>query len=207
MTVDELFKLDDKGYPQVTAVAMTLEPLRNILKKNNLLYGYKSHMQSTELAYVYFYCNKDLYVAYNNRQRPLAIKRRLQLPDDWQPSEEVKYAIDMLVQDSETVPEKAVRVLKETLYQFIDVLDSIGKRNSEKLNSLSNIKTDTLNPIDEQMRKETLQTLFEDLEKTIKLNTLLPKALDEIEKLEQKVKKQEITDKAVGSKVISKYER
>jgi hypothetical protein len=113
----------------------------------------------------------------------------------------------MLVQDSETVPEKAVRVLKETLYQFIDVLDSIGKRNSEKLNSLSSIKTDTLNPIDEQMRKETLQTLFEDLEKTIKLNTLLPKALDEIEKLEQKVKKQEITDKAVGSKVISKYER
>jgi hypothetical protein len=206
MQVNDIFDIDEKGLPVLKPIARTIRSFANVIKKNNKKHGYQTDINDKELAFIYYYCNKNMFNGYLAKQRFRTIVRRLGLPDNWEADEEVTIAINDLLDDSETSVEKSLRVVQESLLRFVDVLDEIGSRNDARLNELRNIPPSSLDATQEVQRKLILSELEVDLGKLLDYQIKLPKAIDQIEILEAKVKKQVSTDKNVGKKTSNKWE-
>lgn len=110
----KLFEIDQETrLPVATAEARTIKSFNEILKRlrksDGDSDGRKKKRNEQELAYVYFQkCYDSRFKLLNKEEREVVIKKLIGLPDDWQPDELIKQAIEDYAVTQETPSLKLV---------------------------------------------------------------------------------------------------
>lgn len=208
--IEEYFTLDDEGFPIMKPIIKTIKYFKNIIEADKGSKGdhdgRKKLKATKEIAFIYFYCNKDLLIGYSKRIRIEKCKSLAGLEKNYELTPEVQFAINELIDDLETPTQKSVRVFYQTLLNFVDVMDIVGNRNTAMLDYLKSVTITSLTEDELKLYKSYMSTLEDDLGKTLKYNTDLPKAIEQVQMLEMKLKKEVVDQKNAGKKTSNKWE-
>lgn len=132
-----------------------------------------------EFAYIYFiYDHRSPYAIYPVEEREVRVKKDLKL-DDWQVDDVVQKAIDRYLEMSSTPAVRTLTAIRDGLITSSKLIDTLRVRIDEAL-SMGDI--DDIDPI-----VRSVQRMLEIAEK-------LPKAIENISALEEKIKREETTD-------------
>jgi len=132
-----------------------------------------------EFGYIYFvYDHRSPYIIYPVEERTTRVRADLKLVD-WEVDSYVKAAIDKYLEMSSTPEVKTLTSIREGLLTSSKVIDTLRIRIED---ALKDVDMEDIDPI-----VRSVQRMLEIAEK-------LPKAIDNISTLEDKIKRQETTD-------------
>ncbi len=130
-----------------------------------------------EFAYIYYmYDYKSPYMNVSEVDRHSQISKSLNFSLDWKPDEDIKAAIDQYNNFQETPSIKALKSTKEALLNASKVIDVMNQQVSTAM-------------ADEDNRD--MVTAIETLDKLLSLSDKLPKTINTIVTLEEKVQKEQ----------------
>ena len=152
-----------------------------------------------ELAYVYFMVSyKSPYGIYHPQERSERIKGELNLSEDWRPDNDVKAAMDKYNALQITPAMKSLISIKESLLTSSRVIDALRERIEVAL---------SLTDGEQQEDGMDISDVVKSVGQLISLAESLPKAIDSIESLEDKVKKEQTNDRKIkGGGTTSLFE-
>lgn len=150
-----------------------------------------------ELAYIYFvYDYKSPYFIYPETERKMRVRKDLELEPGWMEDSEMKQAIAKYVSFLDTPTIKSLIAIREGLLSSAKVIDALRMRIDDALNEATD--DDAEDPVD-------IGSVVKSVTQLIELSEKLPKAIDTISDLEEKVKKEQSNDSRIkggGSKGI-----
>lgn len=150
-----------------------------------------------ELAYIYFvYDYKSPYFIYPETERKMRVRKDLELEPGWMEDSEMKQAIAKYVSFLDTPAIKSLIAIREGLLSSAKVIDALRMRIDDALNEATD--DDAEDPVD-------IGSVVKSVTQLIELSEKLPKAIDTISDLEEKVKKEQSNDSRIkggGSKGI-----
>ena len=133
-----------------------------------------------EFGYIYFnYDHKSPYYIYPEDERHLRVSTDTGLGDDYQPDDKVKIAIKKYLELSRTPTVKSLASIREGLLTSSRLIDSLRQRIDDALTDPD------LEDIDPVVRSVT---------RMLEISEKLPKAIENITTLEEKIKKEESND-------------
>jgi hypothetical protein len=129
-----------------------------------------------EFAYIYFmYDYKSPYMNISDVDRHPQISKSLKFSEDWQPDQDIKEAIDQYLSFQES---PSIKVLKSTKNALINASKVIDVMNETVANALKEEDRDMVSAIDT-------------IDKLLSLTDKLPKTINTIVTLEEKVQKEQ----------------
>jgi len=133
-----------------------------------------------EFSFVYFnYDHKSPYYIYPEEERKLRVSRDTGLGDTYEPDVKVTSAIEKYLELSKTPTIKSLTSIREGLLTSSRLIDTLRERIDDAL------ADPDLEDIDPVVRSVT---------RMLEISEKLPKAIENITALEEKVKKEESTD-------------
>lgn len=154
--------------------------------------GRKKSMATKELAYVHFitYYNSEFVTSVSEEERVKAIKKHLDLPDDWKPDEIIELACMTYNELTSTPSMDALREARESLFSANRVIRLLRKRLETKLQELDSQMTGDSEEEMEKKMTELADKTVKDYEKIVSIADKMPNSLDTMNKLEERVKKE-----------------
>jgi hypothetical protein len=129
-----------------------------------------------ELSFIYYmYDYKSPYMNVSDIDRLIQIKKSLKFDATWEPDEDLKEAVEQYNKFQETPSIKALKSTKEALLNASRVIDIMNEQVAESLHEDS----------------RDMVTAVEMLEKLLTLAEKLPKTINTIVTLEEKVQKEQ----------------
>jgi hypothetical protein len=186
---------------------MNYTSFKELLKRSNKVYGNGNAMFEKELAFIFFFCGNEYYSGHPDTYRTNKIKIKVGLDDKWTVHPHVQDCINDIKEDGESIIQKTVRIIKEQLYCFITVMEGISRENSMALELMNNVDTANETSAQRLLREQSLERMEASMSKVFKYITDLPKALDQIESIETRLRKETSNDKNIGQRKTHKYEK
>jgi hypothetical protein len=163
--------------PEIKAISEFDEIVKRDKGSQGDAQGRKKQQAMRELAYIYHMNDyRSPYQRYSQKERFTKLLEDLKLGSDWKPDQAIKNAENKYIELNET---PAIASLKEAR-QTLNTSAHVNRRMRDQIIEL----TQSDDP-------DTLTTANELLTKTLTNNEKIPKVLDQIEKTEEKVRKQE----------------
>jgi hypothetical protein len=148
-----------------------------------------------ELSYIYFvYDYKSPYFIYPETERKIRVRKDLELEPGWMEDSEMKDAIKKYISFLDTPAIKSLIAIREGLLSSANVIDALRIRIDQALAETG----DEEEPTD-------IGSIVKSVTQLIELSEKLPKAIDTISDLEEKVKKEQSNESRIkggGSKGI-----
>lgn len=139
-----------------------------------------------ELAYIYFvYDYKSPYFIYPEAERRTRVRKDLDLEPGWMEDSEMKQAVAKYVSFLDTPAIKSLIAIREGLLSSAKVIDALRMRIDQTL-------ADAMD--DEAEDSVDIGSVVKSVTQLIELSEKLPKAIDTISDLEDKVKKEQSND-------------
>ena len=153
-----------------------------------------------ELAYVYFMVSyKSPYSIYHKTERSQRIIREVKLPEGWRPDAAIDKAMVKYDDLQMTPAMKSLVSIKESLLTSSKVIDALRERIEL---SLSMVDSE-----DEEGEGMDIGDVVKSVTQLINLAEKIPTAIDSIESLEDKVKKEQTNDRKIkGGGTTSLFE-
>lgn len=191
MTIN-LFSLEH-GRAVVSAEARTIQSYAKIIDRDKSDHHEKA---LAELAYVYFTIDyrSPFIHSYSEKKRDEVVKKRVGLPESWSPDKVVQQAIEEYGEDQKSVSSKALDELRETMHSTGEFSKMIRGMIDEIVQSKS--KDD-----------EKIEGAIKKLEQLIGISTKLPKVIENMDKLEENVKKELAANTKINSNVNPREKR
>jgi predicted RNA binding protein with dsRBD fold (UPF0201 family) len=168
----------EEGFKVVVDPELKLVPeFRSILSRDRTV-DKKQAMK--ELSYVYFaYDHKSPYYIYPIQERLLRVSKDTGLGENYEPDTKVVSAIRKYLELGKTPTIKSLTSIREGLLTSSRLIDTLRKRIEEAL------EDDDLEDIDPIVRSVT---------RMLEISEKLPKAIENITSLEEKILKEEASD-------------
>ena len=142
-----------------------------------------------ELSYIYFvYDYKSPYFIYPEDERRVRARKDLELPPGWMEDKDMKDAIKKYVSFLDTPAIKSLIAIREGLLSSAKVIDALRMRIDQSLKDATD--DDAEDPVD-------IGTVVKSVTQLIELSEKLPKAIDTISDLEEKVKKEQANESRI----------
>jgi len=200
----KIFDVDDSGKVTLDPEVRTIKWIKRIVERDRGGTikgdhdGRKKYKALRELAYIYFMCDsKSIYQRIPEAEREQTIIEDLDFDGKWTPDEVIKEAMEKYKSLKETVSERTLKELKRTLESSVDTLQFIRESIEGMVKAIKDDK-DTSKLPDLIKLYSTAISMAEDL----------PKSIENITKLEEKVKKeiQSSSSSIRGAGTIGDYE-
>lgn len=159
----------------------------------------KDKKQSTlELAYIYYIEDvQSPYFIYAEEERCMRVKESLGLLN-WKEDKFVIQARETYKELSQTPTVMALKILREGLLTSRNVISAMTKDLNKKISELD---------VEDEDYEDVIDSLSKRVTKLIELSDKLPKAVESITTLEEKVRKEETgTSKIRGGGTVGKFE-
>lgn len=216
MDLLDLFFTEIDGLPEANNALKNYRVVRDIYERDpGIMIGevlYKERARK-ELAFIYFCVKKDYYdTAESEKDRWKLIKKRLDMPMEWEPDELILEAIEILKEDTTTKQDKLLTAASEVADDFLDFFREIRESNKETLADLRTKKKDITD--EEEFKKivEKQKRAEELLEKHVKYTKDMSFVIAELDKLKalrkdtlKKVEKQQLSE--LEKSKSTRYER
>lgn len=207
MNLSEMFTINTKNVVEVNPALLNYDSFKlhykECIKKN----GLKDNIYNKEVAFIYFYCNREYYAGYNDKHRVNVIKERVKLSATWSVGTAMQVCINELLVDTETITFKTVNSIKKQLHNYTILLDVISDKNNVALLTVQSIDADVMDVASMNALKIITDTVEANLSKVFDIVSKLPKALNEIETIEAKLRKESSSDRAIGGRKTNKWEK
>jgi len=142
-----------------------------------------------ELAYIYFaYDYKSPYFIYPETERKMRVRKDLELEPGWMEDKEMKDAIAKYISFLDSPAIKSLIAIREGLLSSAKVIDALRIRIDETLADATD--QDAEDPVD-------IGSVVKSVTQLIDLSEKLPKAIDTISDLEEKVKKEQSNESRI----------
>ena len=142
-----------------------------------------------ELAYIYFvYDYKSPYFIYPDTERKMRVRKDLELEPGWMEDKEMKDAIAKYISFLDSPAIKSLIAIREGLLSSAKVIDALRIRIDETLADATD--QDAEDPVD-------IGSVVKSVTQLIDLSEKLPKAIDTISDLEEKVKKEQSNESRI----------
>ena len=142
-----------------------------------------------ELAYIYFvYDYKSPYFIYPEAERRIRVRKDLELEPGWMEDKEIKEAVAAYISFLDTPAIKSLIAIREGLLSSAKVIDALRMRIDETLADATD--QDAEDPVD-------IGSVVKSVTQLIELSEKLPKAIDTISDLEEKVKKEQSNESRI----------
>jgi len=142
-----------------------------------------------ELAYIYFvYDYKSPYFIYPGTERRMRVRKDLELEPGWMEDTEMKDAIAKYISFLDSPAIKSLIAIREGLLSSAKVIDALRVRIDQALAESDN--EDAEEPVD-------IGSVVKSVTQLIELSEKLPKAIDTIADLEDKVKKEQSNESRI----------
>lgn len=142
-----------------------------------------------ELAYIYFvYDYKSPYFIYPEAERRIRVRKDLELEPGWMEDKEMKEAVAKYISFLDTPAIKSLIAIREGLLSSAKVIDALRMRIDETLADATD--QDAEDPVD-------IGSVVKSVTQLIELSEKLPKAIDTISDLEEKVKKEQSNESRI----------
>ena len=142
-----------------------------------------------ELAYIYFaYDYKSPYFIYPETERKTRVRKDLELEPGWMEDSEMKDAIAKYISFLDSPAIKSLISIREGLLSSAKVIDALRIRIDETLADATD--QDAEDPVD-------IGSVVKSVTQLIDLSEKLPKAIDTISDLEEKVKKEQSNESRI----------
>lgn len=142
-----------------------------------------------ELAYIYFvYDYKSPYFIYPEAERRIRVRKDLELEPGWMEDKEMKEAVATYISFLDTPAIKSLIAIREGLLSSAKVIDALRMRIDETLADATD--QDAEDPVD-------IGSVVKSVTQLIELSEKLPKAIDTISDLEEKVKKEQSNESRI----------
>jgi len=133
-----------------------------------------------ELAYIYFmHDHKSPYAIYTKDERLVRVIKDLGLPENYKPDSVVDLAVNKYLQFAQTPTIKTLTSIREGLLTSSRLIDTLRLRIEREL------KADEV---------EDLDALVRSVQRMLEIGEKLPKVIDQITALEEKIKKEQASD-------------
>lgn len=156
--LSRLFELDG-DIPYLSKEARNIKCFLTIINrdkgKQKLISGVNKLIKETarkEIAFIYFYVNREEYANYEDSERIAIIKKRLGI--DFELDDEVWKAVNELKQDAVTREEKLIENYYDTLDNYTILLKELNAK-TKKVITLLNVDDAKLKP-EERIERDTL---------------------------------------------------
>jgi hypothetical protein len=182
----KIFDVDEKDRVIVSPEVKGIKWIRRIIEKDKGSPGdhdgRKKYLATKELLYVYHMCDiASIYSRLPENIRESEVIDSLDLPKGWRPDEIVKEACAKYSQYKETVSERTLKEIKRTLEASVDTIQFLREMIELKIKTIKETKDTT-----------QLTELVDMFNNTLDMAKAIPKNVEEISKLEQKVKKEQM---------------
>lgn len=138
------------------------------------------HAFVKELAYIYFmHDHKSPYAIYATDEREVRVHKDLGLPEDYSPDAKVESAVQKYLEFAQTPTIKTLTSIREGLLTSSRLIDTLRNRIERELQ-----KEDV----------EDLDALVRSVQRMLEIGEKLPKVIDNITGLEEKIKKEQASD-------------
>ena len=142
-----------------------------------------------ELAYIYFaYDYKSPYFIYPETERKMRVRKDLELEPGWMEDSEMKDAIAKYISFLDSPAIKSLIAIREGLLSSAKVIDALRIRIDETLADATD--QDAEDPVD-------IGSVVKSVTQLIDLSEKLPRAIDTISDLEEKVKKEQSNESRI----------
>lgn len=173
--------------------------IRRVKKMKGDHDGRKKMLNLRELKYIYFMCD---YSSYHRgllpKQKKIKAKEDAGLPDNWKPDSVVESCIEKYNEIvNHYIPSaKTLIALESSLSQTGDIVISYITQNQELIETISKLKEEmqsagTLDPVLIASIGEVNNLLRANLKDTLSISKNLPDTIDGLERLQEKVRKEE----------------
>jgi hypothetical protein len=156
-----------------------------------------------EMSFVYFVTDyKSPYCIYPKEERVARVKRELGLDADWKPDNLVNAACEKYNELQRTPSISSLVAIRESLLTSTRVIETLRSRIDESLTNYQDPPEDG-----EQNSLEDITEIVTAVSSLLVLADKLPKAINTIEDLEEKVKKEQSNEKKIrGGGNINQFE-
>jgi len=186
-----LFKIENH-IPVIDVEIKTIKEFAKIITKDKDRF---KKLAYKELAYIFHTTDfSSPYAIYQKEEREKRVIKDVGLDSDWKPDIYVKEAIEKYKELSETPTIKSVKAIKESLITSSKVIEAIQQSVE---NNLKHEETDDFD-IDDMISK---------VDKLLTLSEKLPKAIESLNNLEEKVKAEQLgNSKLKGGGKLNAFE-
>ena len=133
-----------------------------------------------ELAYIYFmHDHKSPYAIYASDERLIRVSKDLGLSEDYVPDPKVQLAISKYLEFAQTPTIKTLTSIREGLLTSSRLIDTLRLRIEREL---------------KQEEVEDLDGLVRSVQRMLEIGEKLPKVIENISTLEEKIKKEQASD-------------
>lgn len=186
----------------VAPEALTIPEFKKLLTRDRT----KLKEQAVEdLAFVYHMCDyRSPYAVYPSDSRRSEIIKGQKLRKSFKMDAEIKKAMARYVEFSTTPTLRSLVAIKDGLLTSAQVIESLSSKIKSAIEYLDE---DYEHSDDEEAVDVDISTLVKQVELLLSLSDKLPKAIDTISDLEEKVKKESSTESQVrGGGVVGDFE-
>jgi hypothetical protein len=161
----------------------TIPEFRRIIERDK---DRNKRVATQEFSYIYFMCDyRSPYVKNTpEAERGAKLKKELQLPPNWKEDADMVYAMQRYKLNQITASIDSLETTRESLLTANAVIKLLRKQIEEMLKD-PDIATNPVN----------MQLCVDNLERVLKLSVSVPKMIDTITVLEEKVKKEQSMNK------------
>lgn len=202
-SIKEKFEIDDIFYVQDGLLFLNTKEIRGIKEFRNLLAsdkgspgdhdGRKKYYSTKVLMFIWFYYNwKSPLAKYPDRERFTQSLKEAKLKPGWGPNEVETIAANKYVELLEGLnPDfKLLQTIERGLNVSNKVVENLVNNMEENLEDLSSLQQGSLSDADKALIMQKQKTLEEGIDNLIGKANKLPKAIDEVMRLKEKVRKQ-----------------
>jgi hypothetical protein len=193
--------------PVLTPEARTIREFRAIITRDRGSKGdadgRDKRFAIKELAYVYWSCDwRSIFLKnYSEEKREEAIKKRLELPEEWKADKIVEEAITYYLWEQETASLKALQEAEAGLFSAQRLVGLIRRKMDNRITQIE----DNENILEDQ--PEMVDKLYTDYQRLIKISTDLPNQIKAINTMQETVKKEMAEDgKGRKGKTVSRFQ-
>lgn len=190
MILENLFRVNNEGLPEVNPHTLLIECVKKIYRRDegkiikqgdvNIRVKEKA---TKELAYVYYKLNKEFYSNYAERERDIYIIDKLGIDKTVVEDRLVQNCVAELKKDITLVEEKLINTIEENLHDQIELFQQIGKSNKDVLSFLLNTSTEDQATTELQQRMQLINQVKTDLNESLKCIKDLSAGITELKKL------------------------
>lgn len=144
-----------------------------------------------EFSYIYFmYDYKSPYINYSEEDRHDKLIKELEFEENWKVHKLLQDAIDKYIELQETPILKSLKATREGLLTASKVIAKLQKVIDKSLDEIADEATD-------------MEDILTNVEKLLKISSVLPSAVNTVQQLEKKVKEEQVGESKIrgGGKV------
>ena len=205
--LEPIFTMVD-GLPKLSDYAYSIPDFRVIIARDRGQKvqgdsdGRKKYFAMKELAYMIWYCHYSSEFVKNypeGDERHAALIRKLELPNDWKPDSALRKAMETFRDITKLVSRELLEEARESVFAAQGLVRLIGRKMREKIEAVS---------LDESLadKPEEVDRALKEFQRLQNLISSLPDLVDNINKLEERVKKEEEIGKGKGGKKVSQWQ-